>query len=49
MKNKNKLYKSKPIEKKHPSPKRPINPVCPPKENLDGTNRFGHSVSRKVV
>ena len=42
---KNKLY-SKSIEKKHPSPKRPTNPLKPPKQNLDGTNRFISLTSR---
>lgn len=44
MKNKNKLYKSKPIERKHPSPKRPIDPIKPPKHNLDGNNRFASTI-----
>jgi len=46
MKNKNKVYKTKSIEKKHPEPKQPKNPMCPPKQNLDGTNRFVCPVSR---
>jgi len=37
---KNKKYISKSIEKKHPSPKKSVNPMCPPKENLNGRNRF---------
>tara|TARA_A100001391_G_scaffold82668_1_gene54030 strand:- start:65 stop:223 length:159 start_codon:yes stop_codon:yes gene_type:complete len=37
MKIKNKKYKSKPIEKKHPPPPpAPIDPIKPPKENLVG-------------
>lgn len=41
-----KEYKTKCIEKKHPSPKRPINPMCPPKQNTDGSNRFVCPLSR---
>lgn len=37
--NKRKYY-PKPIEKKHPSPKKPINPMKPPKESLNGDGRF---------
>ena len=33
--------KNRSIEKKHPEPKYPPNPICPPKPNLDGSNRFG--------
>lgn len=47
MKNTNKKkYKSKPIEKKHPEPKRDADPIKPPKENLNGlSNRFIGSAS----
>lgn len=43
---KKKVYKSKSIEKKHPSPKKPINPMCPPKPNTDGSSRFICPMSR---
>ena len=37
---KNRKYKSKSIEKKHPPPPKPTDPMKPPKQNLDGTGRF---------
>jgi len=33
--------KMKSVEKKHPEPKPSKNPIEPPKQNLDGSNRFG--------
>lgn len=48
MKYKNKVKKNRSIEKKHPEPKKPINPICPPKQNLDGSNRFGGFAPRKM-
>lgn len=33
-------YRPKPIEKKHPQPKKPKNPMKPPKENTNGEGRF---------
>lgn len=35
-----KIYRNKNIERKHPSPKKSTNPIKPPKENTDGSNRF---------
>ena len=38
---------NKSVEKKHPEPKPSKNPLQPPKQNLDGSNRFGVlSISR---
>lgn len=45
---KNKKYNSKSIEKKHPSPKKPQNPMCPPKENLNGTSRFSKCSTNRI-
>lgn len=45
-KKKEKPYKSKSIEREHPEPKEPPNPIKPPKRNLDAvSNRFLASAS----
>ena len=50
MKNKNIVSQNNCIEKPHKEKKRQKNPMIPPKQNLDGTNRFAFtSISRKKI